>query len=711
MLVYADSAATLIHDALSAYGDLGAIDEYDAKIGTPTVAEMQSYDVVVTWSDSQYFDEVAMGDNLADYVDAGGKVITSMFSNHPTWGLGGRFISENYSAMTGTGSVYSTSCLDTYDASHPIMNGVTEVCDYYRLTGTALTADSSVVANWADGQIFVAVKNNKPVVTLGGFFGQNQQYTGQMADVVYNAILWVSSKENETAKWSGPRTNFHVSELSGWTQCYKDAYGDSGASLADIKAACPGKNLMLACKQTDSNIITLAAQAPRVDVLFDTLGQNVPHNANGVGWYYNDNYSWGFALEGDAISLSPCDIQSGNGELRMCWHTGAGAMNGGWRCGSQTGLNSSTAWERVVYSADALPKILMVYADSSAATIHNELSAYGDLVVIDEYDARSATPTLAELQNYDVVITWSNNTYSDAVTLGNNLADYVDAGGKVINSMFSDVSGWSLSGRFVNENYHAMFGTEIASSTNCLGVYDSEHPIMNGITDVCDYYRLINSSLTPDSSAVARWADGEIFVAVKNSKPVVTLGAYLGSAQQYTGQMADVVHNAILWVNSKQNQAATWSGPRTNFHISELSGWTQCYRDNYGDSGTSLTDIQAACSGSNLMLACKQTDSNIITLAAHAPRADVLFDTLGNSTPHNANGVGWYYHGGTGYYSWGFALEGDAVYLNSCDTESGNDGLRMCWHTNTGNLIGGYRCGATTDLNSSTDWERIVLTN
>lgn len=47
-----------------------------------------------------------------------------------------------------------------------------------------------------------------------------------------------------------------------------------------------------------------------------------------------------------------CDTAAGNETLRLCWHTGGGSMNGGWRCGSSTGLNGDATWERVILQAD-----------------------------------------------------------------------------------------------------------------------------------------------------------------------------------------------------------------------------------------------------------------------------------------------------------------------------------------------------------------------
>ena len=47
------------------------------------------------------------------------------------------------------------------------------------------------------------------------------------------------------------------------------------------------------------------------------------------------------------------------------------------------------------------------------------------------------TPTLGQLQQYDIVVPFSNSPFLDGVTLGNNLADYVDGGGIVVQYGFS----------------------------------------------------------------------------------------------------------------------------------------------------------------------------------------------------------------------------------------------------------------------------------
>jgi hypothetical protein len=104
---------------LQAFGDLGAVDPFNASGGTPTLAQLLAYDVVLTWSDYVYADSTAMGNVLADYVDAGGKVIDANFAmGTHGWQMGGRFMSENYTAINGTNLGFGTSCLGTYNASH-----------------------------------------------------------------------------------------------------------------------------------------------------------------------------------------------------------------------------------------------------------------------------------------------------------------------------------------------------------------------------------------------------------------------------------------------------------------------------------------------------------------------------------------------------------------------------------------------------------------
>jgi cysteine-rich repeat protein len=158
--------------------------------------------------------------------------------------------------------------------------------------------------------------------------------------------------------FSGVLTNTPEASLTGWTLCYSDTYDNSSTTLSDILTACSQAKLLLACRVTGSGTLQVLANAPQADVIFDTDATDTPHDANGVGWYYSNNYSWGFAPQGDPISRTSCDtVASSIGspgpdpDKRLCWHTGSGNINGGWRCGADDSLNFSTGFERRIYQA------------------------------------------------------------------------------------------------------------------------------------------------------------------------------------------------------------------------------------------------------------------------------------------------------------------------------------------------------------------------
>ncbi|NUQ75694.1 MAG: hypothetical protein HUU21_19290 [Polyangiaceae bacterium] len=153
----------------------------------------------------------------------------------------------------------------------------------------------------------------------------------------------------------GVQQNVDPALLSGWSQCWSGTYTDGFPSLQNILAQCDKSKLLMACRPMGSPTYTLLAMGPRLDVLFDCGSQsNCTKQSNGVGWYYSSSYSWGFAPGGMPVNRSSCDYNDGSQqspELRMCWHTGGGNINQGYRCGSND-LNGGFNWERVVYEAD-----------------------------------------------------------------------------------------------------------------------------------------------------------------------------------------------------------------------------------------------------------------------------------------------------------------------------------------------------------------------
>lgn len=156
---------------------------------------------------------------------------------------------------------------------------------------------------------------------------------------------------------SGPQQNVPQADLTGWELCYTDLYGTPSAPIYGaggvLDELCTGDYLLLAGAPVGSTTLTLLAAAPRTDVLFVTpQDSETVHVANGSGWYFNDDYSWGFLLEGDIPDKDECDVRDdGAVDLRLCWHVFGQELTGGYRLGSVEDLNDSQDYARFIYHA------------------------------------------------------------------------------------------------------------------------------------------------------------------------------------------------------------------------------------------------------------------------------------------------------------------------------------------------------------------------
>ena len=70
--------------------------------------------------------------------------------------------------------------------------------------------------------------------------------------------------------------------------------------------------------------------------------------------------------------------------------------------------------------------VLIVYTDREGppTQLPSEIQAEPNVVAVDLFDAIRGTPTLGQLQQYQIVVPFSNSPFLDGDTLGNNLADY-----------------------------------------------------------------------------------------------------------------------------------------------------------------------------------------------------------------------------------------------------------------------------------------------
>jgi hypothetical protein len=150
----------------------------------------------------------------------------------------------------------------------------------------------------------------------------------------------------------GPQTNVSLSTVTGggWSLCYSAPMGTPfGNQASATLSGCTGNLIMMAGRETGSSTLLLLAQTSTADALNPTgAGNNgVFTTSNGSDWFYNDSYSWGFKPVGSPYSKTEC----GSGALSMCIHTFD--FVGGFSIGTISGLNSSTAYEKLVFTANS----------------------------------------------------------------------------------------------------------------------------------------------------------------------------------------------------------------------------------------------------------------------------------------------------------------------------------------------------------------------
>jgi hypothetical protein len=200
--------------------------------------------------------------------------------------------------------------------------------------------------------------------------------------------------------------------------------------------------------------------------------------------------------------------------------------------------------------------VLLLSPDDSLSDLETALAAFSDLSVT--RFPKTSLPGLSagDLVPYDVVMTINNTQWSpggvEPSQVGDALADYIDAGGKVIANAYAyDPGDWGLAGRFVDEQY----GPFTQATTDFLGesalgtVHEPSHPIMVGVASITNTYPWQDPGLAPGATRIADWDDGALFLAANSDVVALNLVPTnnVGSAG-WTGDLPTLYHNAVLWL-------------------------------------------------------------------------------------------------------------------------------------------------------------------
>ncbi len=176
-------------------------------------------------------------------------------------------------------------------------------------------------------------------------------------------------------------------------------------------------------------------------------------------------------------------------------------------------------------------KVLLIY-DSYQLT--NRWSVIIDSIntPVDTIVRTASNSNYSTYINYDVIISSTHNSPSSAAH-GNDLADYVDQGGKLIVHPYSFVNGWAVQGRI--NDYFPFYA---AQNSNQGAVYtvDNNNPLFKGVTSVGTSHSMDIQTIPEDTEILATYNsgtnDGQPFVGIRgnviavNFYPIDMTGEY-----------------------------------------------------------------------------------------------------------------------------------------------------------------------------------------
>ena len=344
-------------------------DYFDGKTATPTLADLLPYDMVLAFTSSDWNDKYQTGDVLADYVEAGGKLILGNYNLHTegqgTW-LEGR-IMEQYNPV----SVDETRWGGDYtgDGSDCLFVGVPpfHALPYDHIESLIGSAGSD--GSYDDGSIVAAYRLERSVYYVSGHLGGYLSYIPDPPT---------------TQAWAQLTANI----------CYCEPEPLLGACCDPFDGTCTDSVLASDCQPP--LLFTEGATCAALDPPCGNPGACCDDSTGGCTQQLERNCSGRFAA-GETCSSDP--FAPACGETGTC---------------------------KILYAPtnDDNPRLRAEIALITASDV-------------DYYDAREGTPSMARLAQYDTVLTWVNNPYQDSVAMGDVLADFVEADGRVILGLWS----------------------------------------------------------------------------------------------------------------------------------------------------------------------------------------------------------------------------------------------------------------------------------
>ncbi|MCX7022374.1 MAG: hypothetical protein NTW26_08915 [bacterium] len=217
--------------------------------------------------------------------------------------------------------------------------------------------------------------------------------------------------------------------------------------------------------------------------------------------------------------------------------------------------------------------LLICHCDpGSTSDVETYIAGDPDYGIVTLLDCTTTTPSVGTMLDYGCVLTWSNYTYDNPTSMGDNLADYMDLGGGVVSCCFAHYSsdGLGLGGLYASgAAYCPLTRGNNDFSYNHMGTHDHNHPVMEGVSLITSIYYWQSISTESGATWLADLAIGSSDLAAINAdENAVAVNLYPGDVHHWSGDGWVLLNNAIMYMMENSNVAivdTTWGAIKASF--------------------------------------------------------------------------------------------------------------------------------------------------
>jgi Divergent InlB B-repeat domain len=168
------------------------------------------------------------------------------------------------------------------------------------------------------------------------------------------------------------------------------------------------------------------------------------------------------------------------------------------------------------------------------------------VATLDTFESSAATPSAEGMASYDLIVNTGDSDYGDQALYGNRLADYIDAGGALIQFAYDN---WEdplahPTGRFESGGYAPFIPGDNDNVTTSLGsILVPSSPLLAGVPSFTTDDNTTDA-VAPGATLLALYADGRNAIATKGRVVSVTASLQDGSGFSPFSAAAQLAVNA-----------------------------------------------------------------------------------------------------------------------------------------------------------------------